>query len=272
MGSRFARREPQQRTYVVGVCLLPSTRAYAAGDTGAVGRIAVGGKKKGRGLTFDLKGKGRGQNVSGRNQLPPFGFVISLIYNVQERFGRVPFFGEVLFFFFFHASREYLSLRSACKKRKGAGTSDSCDKPSGDYSMISASLKMRQRGKKAPTTQGKTRPSRFTISLAACARSTRVAPGQQFSGQILPSATVLVVGVGRTEAKVEGIFSEVCRLDHTRDVLEFMGGEVLKGGQELARRVGCLPGRLGQGGCGGGERQACPSALFKAVAHPCIRA
>lgn len=57
----------------------------------------------------------------------------------------------------------------------------------------------------------------------------RVSTGQQFSGQIIPSATVLVVGVGRTEAKIEGIFSEVCRLDYRRNVLESMGGEVLKG-------------------------------------------
>lgn len=53
--------------------------------------------------------------------------------------------------------------------------------------------------------------------------------GQQFNGQIIPSATVLVVGVGRTEAKVEGIFSEVCRLDYMGNVLDSMGGEVLKG-------------------------------------------
>ncbi|CAM9535976.1 unnamed protein product, partial [Ascophyllum nodosum] len=53
--------------------------------------------------------------------------------------------------------------------------------------------------------------------------------GQQFSGQIIPSATVLVVGVGRTEAKIEGVFSEVCRLDYKRNVLDAMGGEVLKG-------------------------------------------
>lgn len=58
-----------------------------------------------------------------------------------------------------------------------------------------------------------------------------VPPGQQFSGQIVPSATVLVVGVGRTEAKVEGLFSEVCRLDFKGNVLDSMGGEVLKGGQ-----------------------------------------
>ena len=53
--------------------------------------------------------------------------------------------------------------------------------------------------------------------------------GQQFTGQIVPSATVLVVGVGRTEAKVEGLFSEVCRLDYKGNVLDSMGGEVLKG-------------------------------------------
>eukprot|EP00752_Nemacystus_decipiens_P004506 g4114.t1 len=53
--------------------------------------------------------------------------------------------------------------------------------------------------------------------------------GQQFRGQIVPSATVLVVGVGRTEAKVEGLFSEVCRLDYKGNVLDAMGGEVLKG-------------------------------------------
>lgn len=41
---------------------------------------------------------------------------------------------------------------------------------------------------------------------------------------------MLVVGVGRTEAKVEGLFSEVCRLDYKGNVLDSMGGEVLKGG------------------------------------------
>lgn len=40
---------------------------------------------------------------------------------------------------------------------------------------------------------------------------------------------MLVVGVGRTEAKVEGLFSEVCRLDYKGNVLDSMGGEVLKG-------------------------------------------
>ncbi|CAM9514119.1 unnamed protein product, partial [Scytosiphon promiscuus] len=53
--------------------------------------------------------------------------------------------------------------------------------------------------------------------------------GQQFSGQIIPSATIMVVGVGRTEAKVEGLFSEVCRLDYKGNVFDSMGGEVLKG-------------------------------------------
>lgn len=53
--------------------------------------------------------------------------------------------------------------------------------------------------------------------------------GRQFSGQIIPSATVLVVGVGRSEAKVEGVFSEVCRLDYMGNVFDSMGGEVLKG-------------------------------------------
>lgn len=55
-------------------------------------------------------------------------------------------------------------------------------------------------------------------------------PGQQFDGQIIPSATVLIVGVGRTEAKVEGLFSEVCRLGYKGNVLDSMGGQVLKGG------------------------------------------
>lgn len=54
-------------------------------------------------------------------------------------------------------------------------------------------------------------------------------PGQQFGGQIIPSATVLVVGVGRAEAKVEGLFSEVCRLNYKGNVFDSMGGEVLKG-------------------------------------------
>ncbi|CAB1115286.1 unnamed protein product [Ectocarpus sp. CCAP 1310/34] len=53
--------------------------------------------------------------------------------------------------------------------------------------------------------------------------------GQQFSGQIIPSATVMVVGIGKTEAKVEGLFSEVCRLDYKGNVFDAMGGEVLKG-------------------------------------------
>lgn len=56
--------------------------------------------------------------------------------------------------------------------------------------------------------------------------------GQQFGGQIIPSATVLVVGVGRTEAKVEGLFSEVCRLEYKGSVFASMGGEVLKGARE----------------------------------------
>lgn len=34
-----------------------------SGDTGAVGRIAVESKKKGRGLTFDLKGKVHARSV-----------------------------------------------------------------------------------------------------------------------------------------------------------------------------------------------------------------
>lgn len=33
-----------------------ASRHFSPGDTGAVGRIAVSGKKKGKGLTFDLKG------------------------------------------------------------------------------------------------------------------------------------------------------------------------------------------------------------------------
>lgn len=45
---------------------------------------------------------------------------------------------------------------------------------------------------------------------------------------------MLVVGVGRTEAKVEGLFSEVCRLDYKGNVLDSMGGEVLKGGCALS--------------------------------------
>lgn len=53
--------------------------------------------------------------------------------------------------------------------------------------------------------------------------------GQQFTGQIIPSATVLVVGVGRTEAKVEGLFSEICQLDYRGNVFDSMGGEILKG-------------------------------------------
>lgn len=53
--------------------------------------------------------------------------------------------------------------------------------------------------------------------------------GQQFDGWIIPSATVMIVGVGRTEAKVEGVFSEVCRLEYRGNVLDSMGGEVLKG-------------------------------------------
>ena len=61
------------------------------------------------------------------------------------------------------------------------------------------------------------------------APSLPVQPGQQFSGQIVPSATVLVVGVGRAEAKVEGLFSEVCRLNYKGNVFDSMGGEVLKG-------------------------------------------
>ncbi|CAM9998502.1 unnamed protein product, partial [Discosporangium mesarthrocarpum] len=53
--------------------------------------------------------------------------------------------------------------------------------------------------------------------------------GQQFDGQIMRSATMLVVGVGPTEAKVEGLFSEFCDLYYKGDVFEAMGGDVLKG-------------------------------------------
>ncbi|CAM9100380.1 unnamed protein product [Pylaiella littoralis] len=60
--------------------------------------------------------------------------------------------------------------------------------------------------------------------------------GRQFSGQIIPSATVLVVGVGRSEAKVEGVFSEVCRLDYMGNVFDSMGGEVLKGEMDASYR------------------------------------
>ena len=48
---------------------------------------------------------------------------------------------------------------------------------------------------------------------------------------------MLVVGVGRTEAKVEGLFSEVCRLDYKGNVLDAMGGKVLKGMHALALHV-----------------------------------
>ena len=45
---------------------------------------------------------------------------------------------------------------------------------------------------------------------------------------------MLVVGVSRTEAKVEGLFSEVCRLNYKGNVFDSMGGEVLKGEKKKA--------------------------------------
>ena len=87
-----------------------------------------------------------------------------------------------------------------------------------------------------------------TLSLTAPDRTPRrvhgfsLSTGQQFRGQIVPSATVLVVGVGRTEAKVEGLFSEVCRLDYKGNVLDSMGGEVLKGANAVALLGGCCRG------------------------------
>ncbi|CAN0170440.1 unnamed protein product [Ectocarpus sp. 12 AP-2014] len=84
--------------------------------------------------------------------------------------------------------------------------------------------------------------------------------GQQFSGQIIPSATVMVVGIGKTEAKVEGLFSEVCRLDYKGNVFDAMGGEVLKGEMDDSYKfeeedVNARGGAGGDGDGGGGDKR-----------------
>ncbi|CAN0259841.1 unnamed protein product, partial [Ectocarpus sp. 13 AM-2016] len=83
--------------------------------------------------------------------------------------------------------------------------------------------------------------------------------GQQFSGQIIPSATVMVVGIGKTEAKVEGLFSEVCRLDYKGNVFDAMGGEVLKGEMDDSYKfeeedANARGGAGGDGDGGGGDK------------------
>ncbi|CAN0530666.1 unnamed protein product, partial [Ectocarpus sp. 8 AP-2014] len=99
--------------------------------------------------------------------------------------------------------------------------------------------------------------------------------GQQFSGQIIPSATVMVVGIGKTEAKVEGLFSEVCRLDYEGNVFDAMGGEVLKGEMDDSYKfeeedVNARGGAGGDGDGGGGTRgkkekpQNCPEKSLSA--------
>ncbi|CAM9534246.1 unnamed protein product [Chrysoparadoxa australica] len=53
--------------------------------------------------------------------------------------------------------------------------------------------------------------------------------GNQYDAELSTCPTMLVVGVGQTEAKVEHIFSEVCDLRLTGNVFASMSGHVLKG-------------------------------------------
>lgn len=59
----------------------------------------------------------------------------------------------------------------------------------------------------------------------------------------------MVVGIGKTEAKVEGLFSEVCRLDYKGNVFDAMGGEVLKGAPKSVVTT-VISGFNGRGGYG----------------------
>lgn len=53
--------------------------------------------------------------------------------------------------------------------------------------------------------------------------------GQQYTGEIVPCGTFLVVGIGPTEAKVESIMSDFCQISKKRNVLNQMKGVVTEG-------------------------------------------
>lgn len=152
-----------------------------AGDTGAIGRISVGSKKKSRGLTFDLKGSASGLSM------------LQTSYLAAASRGVCEVLRPLISVFF--------SQNRAVR-----------------------SVEIRQRVSSPPP--------RHPLTDSCSPPFT----GQQFSGQIIPSATVMVVGIGKTEAKVEGLFSEVCRLDYKGNVFDAMGGEVLKGALSLEKR------------------------------------
>lgn len=53
--------------------------------------------------------------------------------------------------------------------------------------------------------------------------------GQQYTGEIVPCGTFLVVGIGPTEAKVESIMSDFCQISRKRNVFDKMKGVVTEG-------------------------------------------
>ena len=56
-----------------------------------------------------------------------------------------------------------------------------------------------------------------------------VAQGQQYNASIRPCATLLVVGLSATEAKVEAICDEFCELTEKRSMMQHMSGKLIKG-------------------------------------------
>lgn len=58
--------------------------------------------------------------------------------------------------------------------------------------------------------------------------------GMQYAGSIMPSCTALVVGLGPSEAKIEGITSDVLVLEHVQDLLDSLGGALRAGGVDAA--------------------------------------
>lgn len=58
--------------------------------------------------------------------------------------------------------------------------------------------------------------------------------GMQYSGSIMPCCTALVVGLGSSEAKVEGMTSDVLVLESVRDMIDSLGGALRAGGVDAA--------------------------------------
>ena len=53
--------------------------------------------------------------------------------------------------------------------------------------------------------------------------------GQQYTGEIVPCSTMMIVSVGNTEAKVESVMHEFCQISKKRNVLHAIKGVVVEG-------------------------------------------